>query len=226
MSVAILSSDKQILYTLANDLAADPFGFSQEGPAALLWIAMHLSDPRPWTAARNPMYREPGLGAIDQATKRVLGKRFHWGEPPRVPRKELDPYGLALSKIRATGHDFTSVNIVWPSSEKVAGKLQARRLWAHASIQTPNRALDLYSRNFAEISQCLHAELSLLLYLIQQPLTLVSFALRTTLKPCRMCAAFLHQLRHHTQAFKVEYEQDDPGPLASRTLLDQYGYQN
>ncbi len=224
MTVSILASDKQTLYALKKDLTGDHFGFMREGSAALLWIAMHLSDPRPWTAARNPMYGKHAPGMIDQATKRILGKRFSLDDPPDLTTTELDPFALALSKILSTGHRFESENVSWPEEKKIPGKLQPRKLSAHACIQTPTQTLNVYSRNFTEISQCLHAELSLLLYLSQLPLTLLSFSLKTTLKPCRMCAAFLYQLRSQTPSFHVEYEQDDPGPLAANTLLDQYGY--
>ncbi len=226
MTVSILASDRQTLYALKKDLTGDHFGFTREGSAALLWIAMHLNDPRPWTAARNPMFGTRAPAMIDQATKRILGKRFSSDDPPQLPVRELDPFALALTKIEASGHSFESEDVPWPTVKKVPGKLLPRKLLAHARIQTPDETKNYYARNFTEISQCLHAELSLLLYLSREPLTLLSFSLKTTLKPCRMCAAFLHHLRSQTSSFHIEYEEDDPGPLAANTLLDQYGYRN
>ena len=76
----------------------------------------------------------------------------------------------------------------------------------------------------------MHAELSVLFALgalLAETFSngrLQSFALETTLKPCRMCASFLHVVRGKTDDFAVRYEEDDPGPLARHTLLDQFGY--
>jgi hypothetical protein len=144
----------------------------------------------------------------------------------------MDPLALVLKTLDKAGHSFES-EPEHPTLAKTPGKLIPRKLTAKAQITLHNTEMTLHSRNFSELSQCLHAELTLifglsrLLSLIpNQPEKLEAFNLETTLKPCKMCAAFLHVLRRKCKSFQVTYFEDDPGRLAAQTLLDQFGYRS
>ncbi len=194
---------------------------------------MHLADPMPWLCARNPLYFPKDPGLIDLESKRILGKRLKPGADLLPERsKELDPIVRVLDLLDEAGHSFTR-EVEPPQLVKTPGKLVPRKLVAHAHIRFHEQELDLYSRNFSELSQCLHADLTLIFGLSKllsemkdPPATLQAFQLKTTLKPCKMCAAFLHVLRRKCSIFRVTYFEDDPGRLAAHTLLDQHGYQS
>lgn len=225
----IASSDRSFYWCLDEDLKADIFDFRSQGAAALLLIGMHLSDPRPWAAARNPVLLAGEAGSIDKASKRILGKRFRPYSPHDHPLKTLDPFALVLRASEGAGHDFSSQTIHFPERMKEPGKLLARNLIAKATVCAKGETFTFYARNFTEISQCLHAELTLILAMSRRFQSLAvteldHFELETTLKPCRMCAGFLHALRLKSRSFQVRFEKDDPGPLAQHTLLDQFGY--
>lgn len=204
-----------------------------EGAGALLLIGMHLVDPMPWLCARNPLYFRQDPGLIDLESKRILGKRFK-PYPDQLPEQgeTLDPMARVLDLVEQAGHDFAT-EVEAPHLVKTPGKLLPRKLVAHARIRFHDQELNLYSRNFSELSQCLHAELTLIFglarilsQLSEAPQKLQDFHLETTLKPCKMCAAFLHVLRRKCDNFRVTYFENDPGRLAAHTLLDQYGYQS
>lgn len=229
---ALISSNKAFLWTIPEKMSGDYFDFQREGSGSLLLIGMHVSDELPWICARNPLHfpREPGL--IDVESKRILGKRYRVsGEG--IDSKEsqiLDTIPLVLGKLQNAGHSFEADDPSFPELEKKPGKLIPRKLAAEAKISAQGREFTLRSRNFSEISQCLHAELTLI-FRLGQILSETSidvldgFHLQTTLKPCRMCASFLHVLRGKCRSFRVAYSEDDPGPLAANTLLDRFGYQ-
>lgn len=231
-----MSSDRNRRWTLARELSHDYFDFRSEAPASLLLIAMHLSDGMPWISARNPLYLDAAVSAIDNACKRILGKRYRdWSAlseaEKELPLSELDTWGIIDQKLRVAGHDFQSPTVQWPELKKEPGKLLPRQLTASVKVEIASSTYELRSRNFTEISQCLHAELTLIAGLSRQlslinperfPINNLSF--ECTLKPCRMCASFLHSLRRHCKVFAVRYHEDDPGPLAQNTALDQHGY--
>lgn len=221
----ILAADRSHYWGLTSRPPNDVFDFYREGQAALLLLAMHLSDPRPWIAARNPVLLSRSEGFIDSASKRILGKRFRAYVDHALPIQRLDVFQAVISASKKSGHDFLSESIVFPERIKSPGKLLARELTAEATVKSAGKIYRYYSRNFSEISQCLHAELTLVFALSQDLREIPeSFELQSTLKPCRMCAAFLYAVRLKTLKFKVEYEHDDPGPLAQNTLLDVHGY--
>ncbi len=245
-SPAILSSHRTHLWALADPLRFDHFSWREEGAGALLLLGMHLSDPRPWSCARNPVVFEEAPGMIDLASKRILGKRFRMSsarpeadaqalrtadahEDESAAMKRIDTIALINHTVRSTGFDPTSAAPQFPALEKEPGKLLPRPLVAAARITCERGELRIHSRNFTEISQGLHAEVVLLSLLSEELSTkdlgaIESFEFETTLKPCKMCAAFLHSVRSHTRVFTVRYEEEDPGPLAADTLLDRYGY--
>ncbi len=185
----------------------------------------------PWLCARNPLYFSKDPGLIDLECKRILGKRFKpYPDVLPVEYQSVDPIARLLAITGKAGHTFAS-EAVHPILSKTPGKLLPRRLSAKAQIAFRDTELCLYSRNFSELSQCLHAELTLIFGLSQilselpnAPEKLECFKLETALKPCKMCAAFLHILRKKCLTFQVNYFEDDPGRLASHTLLDRYGY--
>lgn len=224
----IPSSDRGHVWTLTPSLSMDRFGFEKEGALALLLLAMHISDERPWAAARNPVFYTRPPGDIDREAKRILAKRFRPKEVLRLEKQALDPIPLILKKVKE--HNFESKEIVWPQVEKMPGKLLPRKLSASVQITVGNAEFELYARNFTEMSQCLHAELVLLFALSAKLMTLgqtdilQSFKLHSSLKPCKMCAAFLHEVKEHTKEFLVTFDSDDPGPLARNTALDRFGY--
>ncbi len=229
----ILSSEKSFHWTLKAHPSFDYFSLLDEGAGALLLIGMHLTDPMPWLCARNPLYFRQDPGLIDLESKRILGKRFKTC-PDRLPEQweMLDPIARVLDLLEEAGHSFNT-EAETPELVKTPGKLLPRKLMAHAHVRFHDQDLDLHSRNFSELSQCLHAELTLIFGLARllsemnnPPDQLQSFELKTTLKPCKMCAAFLHILRRKCSSFRVTYFEDDPGRLAAHTLLDQYGYQS
>lgn len=230
-SPRLLSSAKNFHWTLPPLVSSDYFAFQDQGAGALLLIGMHLTDSMPWLCARHPLEFSSAPGFIDLESKRILGKRFR-----RFPAEDptafqvIDPIARVLDTLEAAGHTFDQ-KPVHPELAKVPGKLQPRRINAVAEVGLAGESLTFYSRNFSELSQCLHAEVTLIfglsLYLSarpQPPDRLQSFELETTLKPCKMCAAFLHALRRKCAAFRVNYHEDDPGRLAADTLLDRFGY--
>lgn len=230
----IRAAKRDFYWTLEEKLTYDCFDFRRSAPASMLLIGIHLEDERPWECARFPAFLPEAPGPIDLATKRLLGKRLRNGadEPPewKGPWAKLDTIALALGKIDGTLHSFTG-SPRWPSSsEKRPGHLLPRRLTARARIRWETAEIELTSRNFSEISQCLHAELTLIFELSRRlsrncPPFLELFELESTLKPCKMCAAFLFLLKARSQRFRVSYEEDDPGPLAQDTWLDRTGYE-
>jgi tRNA(Arg) A34 adenosine deaminase TadA len=229
----LLSSQKAFHWTLQRRLSCDYFGFQEEGAGALLLIGMHLSDPMPWLCARHPLYFPGPPGIIDLESKRILGKRFQMN-PAYSPEscETLDPMALVLDVMERAGHSLAK-EAEHPILDKVPGKLLPRKLTATARIVYQGQEFTVHSRNFSELSQCLHAELTLLFGLSRilsqmpdQAAKLDSFQLETTLKPCKMCAAFLHILRRKCVQFQVSYREDDPGRLAANTLLDQAGYRS
>lgn len=227
----LLSSQKAFHWTLQPRLSFDYFGFQKEGAGALLLIGMHLSDPMPWLCARQPLYFSDAPGLIDLESKRILGKRFKTNDSYHPETLEqLDPIDLVLDRVHKAGHSFAK-GAEHPLLDKTPGKLLPRKLTATAHIVFQGQEFTLHSRNFSELSQCLHAELTLIFGLSRrlsqmpdQAAQLDSFRLETTLKPCKMCAAFLHILRRKCSSFQVTYHEDDPGRLAANTLLDQSGY--
>jgi deoxycytidylate deaminase len=229
---SLLASPKNFHWTLPPRVSLDYFAFHEQGAGALLLIGMHLTDSMPWLCARHPLCFPTEPGFIDQESKRILGKRFR-SAPDERPQnfQPIDPIARVLETLDRSGHSFETMP-VHPEMPKIPGKLQPRRLTATAKVVIEGESLTFYSRNFSELSQCLHAELTLIFglgrYLStrpQPPARLQSFELETTLKPCKMCAAFLHALRRKCSAFQVSYEEDDPGRLAADTLLDRFGYQ-
>lgn len=231
------ASQGPFAWTLPETLGFDAFAWRAEAPAALLLIGMHLSDPRPWDCARRPLFLKAQPGLIDLESKRLLGKRLRAFEelssPLALALKPLDSIALVLSRLESLGHSLES-EPTWPNpATKEAGKLLPRKLLARARVRLGGEELSLVARNFSEISQCLHAELVLLFGLSRLlslrklppiPEALERFEIEATLKPCKMCAAFLFSLREKCQVFSVRYEEDDPGPLARNTLLDRFGY--
>lgn len=229
---SLLASPKNFHWTLPPRVSLDYFALHEQGAGALLLIGMHLTDSMPWLCARHPLCFPLAPGFIDQESKRILGKRFRSG-PDERPRdcRPIDPIARVLETLDKTGHSFET-RPVHPELPKIPGKLQPRRLTAEAKVVIAGTSLTFYSRNFSELSQCLHAELTLIFGLSrylsalpQPPDRLQSFELETTLKPCKMCAAFLHALRRKCDAFQVRYDEDDPGRLAADTLLDRLGYE-
>jgi hypothetical protein len=228
----LLSSPKNFYWTLPPRVSSDYFGFQEQGAGALLLMGMHLTDPMPWLCARHPLGFSAAPGFIDLESKRILGKRFrlHPAEGPATFQL-IDPITRVLDIVDNAGHAFDTIP-VHPELAKVPGKLQPRRLNATAKVVIAGESLVFHARNFSELSQCLHAELTVIFGLSrhlserpQPPRRLQSFELDTTLKPCKMCAAFLHALRPKCEAFQVRYHEDDPGRLAADTLLDRFGYE-
>lgn len=229
----LLSSNRAFFWTLHQRVSFDYFSFQEEGSGSLLLIGMHLSETMPWLCARNPLYFADSPGIIDTESKRILGKRFKIRLDPLVMQHEVvDTISLVIQTINKTGHSFRSEPVMVHPIPKTPGKLLPRKLTAKAHITFNDVELSLYSRNFSEVSQCLHAELTLMFGLSQllsqmpnRPEKLDEFWLESTLKPCKMCAAFLHVVRKKCRSFMVTYLEDDPGPLAANTLLDRFGYQ-
>ncbi|WP_141735140.1 Bd3614 family nucleic acid deaminase [Oligoflexus tunisiensis] len=232
---SLLASHRKFFWTLRTDLSFDYFSFQEEGAGSLLLIGMHLSESMPWLCARNPLYLAKAPGLIDAESKRILGKRFRIDadcSTPSLPQRTLDTLSLVLQTVADTGHCFHTESEV-PPMQKTPGKLLPRPLTARAHVALDGMEWTLHARNFSEVSQCLHAELALVFGLSQllsglpqRPEKLQTFQLETTLKPCRMCAAFLHVVRKKCRTFSVSYEKDDPGRLAAHTLLDRFGYQS
>jgi hypothetical protein len=229
---SLLASPKNFHWTLPPRVSLDYFAFQEQGAGALLLIGMHLTDRMPWLCARHPLWFPSAPGFIDQESKRILGKRFR-AHPDESPRdfQVIDPIARVLEALDNAGHAFTA-EPQHPEMPKIPGKLQPRRLMARAQVVIEGASFTFYSRNFSELSQCLHAELTLMFglgrHLIRQPRIpdrLQSFELESTLKPCKMCAAFLHAMRRKCDAFQVKYHEDDPGRLAADTLLDRFGYE-
>lgn len=228
----LLSSPKNFYYTLPPRVSSDYFAFQEQGAGALLLIGMHLTDRMPWLCARHPLCFSSAPGFIDRESKRILGKRFRLHpDEGSATFQVIDPIALVLETLENAGHDFDK-RPVHPQMAKVPGKLQPRRLHAAVQVVIAGERINFYSRNFSELSQCLHAELTLIFELSrylserpQPPDRLQSFELETTLKPCKMCAAFLHALRRTCDVFLVKYAEDDPGRLAADTLLDRFGYE-
>ncbi len=226
----LLTSEKSYYWSLDPREANDSLGFYEEAAGSLLLIAMHLSDPMPWIAARNPLlFDARGPGKVDLETKRILGKRHRLGFGNETPLILLNPLPLILHKVEAQGLDFNLPIQCFPELKKQPGKVLPREIHANLVIESFQQTIRWSSRNMSELSQCLHAELLLLLKLsswmsINRIQSLTSFHLHTSLKPCRMCAAFIDTARYKTQNFRVSYEMDDPGPLAQNTLLDRNGY--
>ena len=235
MFPCLLDSTASFYWTLPQTRGFDYFGFYGEGAGALLLIGMHLSDPMPWKCARRPLWfvHEPGL--IDRESKRILGKRQAQVSTPKLavhPYRPIDPMAMVLSTLRDCGHNML-VESARPDLIKAPGKLLPRRLHARARILMSGESVTLFSRNFSERSQCLHAELTLLIGLNQllgeqlmAPPFLDELHIYTTLKPCKMCAAFLHIARQRSRIFALYYAQDDPGRLAADTCLDRFGYES
>lgn len=228
----LLSSPKNFHWILPPRVSSDYFALQEQGAGALLLIGMHLTDSMPWLCARHPLEFSSEPGFIDLESKRILGKRFrqHSAQSPAA-FQVIDPIARALAILANVGHAFDQ-KPVHPELAKVPGRLQPRKLNATAQLVIGGENLTLYSRNFSELSQCLHAELTLIFglsrYLSERPeppVRLQSFELETTLKPCKMCAAFLHKLRQKCETFQVRYHEDDPGRLAADTLLDRFGYE-
>ncbi|MFY7928264.1 MAG: Bd3614 family nucleic acid deaminase [Oligoflexus sp.] len=235
MSPYVLASDRSFYWVSVAKPRADFFDFVEEGSGALLLLAVHLCDPMPWLAARHALCFEQKAGIIDKESKRILGKRFceEKAASPTVHRHVLDPILLLTERLAASKYDFLRTDIPTSLFVKQPGKLLPRKLQASVSVCYKGGTFELHSRNFSEISQCLHAELCVLLELSRRlsvmdepPLWLESFHLKTTLKPCRMCAAFLHITRSRCHKFSVTYEEEDPGRLAQNTLLDRWGYES
>ncbi len=228
----ITASSQTHDWVLAPHLEGDFFGFRATGAASLLLLGMHLLDPLPWICARNPVFTFGEQGQIDLASKRILGKRYREGLSleGKAEDQYLQPLLLVMAKLRELEPQFPWRTFEIPDLQKTPGKLLPRKLSASATVVLDEEQWTLYSRNVSELSQCLHAEITLILalsVLLSQRETrpvLKRFHLNTTLKPCKMCAAFLHQLRGNFPDFAVSYEEDDPGPLARHTLLDRYGY--
>jgi hypothetical protein len=229
---SLLASPKNFYWILPPRVSFDYFAFQEQGAGALLLIGMHLTDRMPWLCARHPLCFASTPGFIDQESKRILGKRFR-SHPEESPRtfQVIDPIARVLETLANEGHAF-DVKPLHPEIPKIPGKLQPRKLMATAKVVSAGESLTFYSRNFSELSQCLHAELTLIFglgrylsELPQPPARLQSFELETTLKPCKMCAAFLHALRLKCDSFRVRYHEDDPGRLAADTLLDRFGYE-
>ncbi len=236
----ILSSQKTFYWTLPAALHCDAFSFQSSAPAALLLLGMHIKDPLPWMCARNPVEWEQEPALLDLECKRILGKRYRLftEDHSTTPNSSLlyepiDTIAVILKLLKSIDHNFLDPNQTLPQLIKVPGKLLPRHLFAQAEIRFSTSTVKLYSRNFSELSQCLHAELSLLFALSEmlrglppenQPIR--SFHLHSTLKPCKMCAAFLHLVRGFCQSFDVSFDEHDPGKLASDTLLDRYGYRS
>jgi len=138
-----------------------------------------------------------------------------------------------LQRISGSGDFLNREMMDVPSIPKSPGQIGPRPITATVEVRFAGDVLTLHGRNYSETSQCLHAELVLLFALSatlsrhpQSPSRLSLFHLRSQLKPCRMCAAFLHCVRDKCDDFSVVYDQDDPGPLARNTLLDRYGYRS
>jgi hypothetical protein len=248
-SPRILSSDRSFFWRLAEHLSDDYFDFQQEGAGALLLIGIHLSDPLPWVCARHPVLFDGPVGLIDGESKRILGKRFgsiatapgdgdhenkdHAGIAAPLHVRHVDPIALAVKKVLGMGDLFDPQAAVGPSLPKTPGKIRPRAIGAKLHVMFDDHDLTLYGRNYSEISQCLHAELALIFVLsailektVKKSDRLDFFHLESQLKPCRMCAAFLHKVRTKCDDFRVDYERDDPGPLARNTMLDQFGYEH
>jgi hypothetical protein len=251
-SPLILSSDGSFFWQLADFLKDDYFSFYSEGARALLLIGAHLSDPYPWRCARHPVLFDGPVGLIDAESKKILGKRFarlehltahpDLGPPSNRPRSTtpkietlrtvvIDPFAEVLRRLDQS-EDMLDPQASTPwRTRKTPGKIVPRAIKAKLTVKFGDRELTLYGRNYGDISQCLHAELALLLALSrilgqnpESPQTLEFLRVTSALKPCRMCAAFLHIVRKKCAYFSVEYDLDDPGPLARHTLLDQFGY--
>lgn len=236
--LSLQSSDRSSIWTLPPRVSSDYFSLQNEGAGALLLIGMHLSDAMPWTCARNPLHFVKGPGLIDLESKRILGKRFRIASEGSLESHSspalnvIDPIALVLERLSIAGHSFQPDEEAWPDLKKEPGKLLPRKLSAKAFVSWSEGEIQLASRNFSEISQCLHAEVTLIFalsrLLCEQPRqveALDEFRLETTLKPCRMCAAFLHAIKGNCRSFAVAYLEDDPGPLAANTLLDRFGYE-
>jgi hypothetical protein len=229
----LLSSDRTFHWTLPPLLSFDYFSFQKDGAGSMLLIGMHLAESMPWLCARHPLCFPQEPGWIDQECKRILGKRFRPHERPSLKEeKHLDPIAQVLETVTQTAHVFDEEPRFVPQV-KVPGKLLPRKLTARAELVIQDREFCFHSRNFSELSQCLHAELTLVFALSrflselpEPPETIASFRLETTLKPCKMCAAFLHAMKPKCQSFHVSYVEDDPGRLATDTLLDRFGYQS
>jgi len=245
----ILSSDGSFFWRLAEHLRDDYFDFRHEGAGALLLIGIHLSDPLPWVCARHPVLFDGPVGLIDTESKRILGKLLGNIAPspghgerenddrtdtaPLSKTRHVDPIALAVKKIHAMGDLFDPQAAVGPNIPKTPGRIGPRAIGAKLHVTFDGHDLRFYGRNYSEISQCLHAELALVFVLsailkesVKKPERLDFFHLESQLKPCRMCAAFLHTVAAKCDDFRVDYERDDPGPLARNTLLDQYGYEH
>jgi len=151
-----------------------------------------------------------------------------WTLQARVPDAELatmrsvDPISLAVKKIHAVADLFDPQAAVGPTLPKTPGRIGPRAIGAKLRVTFGGHDLSLYGRNYSEISQCLHAELALMFALSallaqaeKRPQKLDFFHLESQLKPCRMCAAFLHVVRAKCEDFHVTYEHDDPGPSLS-----------
>ncbi|MCX6129272.1 MAG: hypothetical protein NTX25_09455 [Proteobacteria bacterium] len=234
----ILASDRSFFWTLQPNLDLDYFSFRTEGAGALLLLGMHLVEKRPWECARNPVYFSEQPGYIDIEAKKILGKRFKQAESSPLestskPIRALDPWLEILASIDKAEHCFF-IQPRWPDlTNKQAGKLLPRKLWAKAEVSFEGGKYCLYSRNFSELSQCLHAELVLLFGLSRllsqeqkRPDRIISLVLEASLKPCKMCAAFLDLVRQKCLSFEVKYAEDDPGPLAANTRLDRFSYRS
>lgn len=228
----LLSADQSCYWTLPSQLQYDFFSFRDQGAGALLLIGMHLAESMPWRCARNPVYFAENPGPLDREAKRILGKRFQSGSRQgSLPLRLLDTIALVLQRLAASGHCFDSPpHREWPD-HKNPGQLLPRRILASARIELADESFELHARNFSEISQCLHAELVLLFELSRRlsekllPLNaLKAFQLRTTLKPCKMCAAFLYAVGTCCRSFHVQFDEHDPGRLAADTLLDRHSY--
>jgi Bd3614-like deaminase len=238
-AIRILSSEQDFFWTHTKSPTWDYFGFAHEGAGALLLLAMHLRDKMPWRCARNPLeYNSSMPGVIDLESKRLLAKRYRLGEtsqtdcntPTALPLIEIDLMTEFQKIISASGHDF-SQPIIWPELPKIPGRLMPRAISAVVDVTFSGNHCQFHARNLSEHSQCLHAELTILLRLSTQlanqelpPEKIDSFKLHCTLKPCRMCAAFLYFASERCVNFQVSFDNDDPGRLASKTLLDRYGY--
>lgn len=251
-SPLILSSDESFFWQLADILKDDYFSFGSEGSRALLLIGAHLSDPYPWRCARHPVFFDGPVGVIDSESKKILGKRYarlehlkscsdpdpSSNQPRNTTAKMdmfrtvvIDPFAEVLKRLDQS-EDLLDPQVSLPSGTlKTPGKIVPRAIKATLTVIFGGRELTLYGRNYGDISQCLHAELALLLALSRilcqhpdSPQTLDFLRLTSALKPCRMCAAFLHIVRRKCAYFSVDYDLDDPGPLARNTLLDQFGY--
>jgi tRNA(Arg) A34 adenosine deaminase TadA len=190
------------------------FGYVRGTVLDLVQAVYEACPGRAHTVLRRRIRTTSPVTALDRAVADVAAKRVAEVAPAgdgAIVGTDLAPW-IAVARARGARAVFV------PEAADAPDVRPSREVLA--VLVDPDGRPRLAARNAAETNRTLHAELNLVQAWGRIP---AGWRIRTSLQPCRMCAAVI--VGAAEGPIRVEYLEPDPGRLATRTLLQALGWE-